>query len=446
LFTDNMVLQRDMPVPVWGWADPGEEVTVSMAGQTHTTNADDAGSWKVVLKPLTVGKPLEMTVRDAAGRTIIVKDIRVGEVWVCSGQSNMTMGVSLCKDAEKEIAAADYPDIRLFMVPNVKSPQPTRALGGAWKPCSPTTIAEGGWGGFSAAAYYFGRTVHKELGVPIGLISSSWGGSFAEHWTRHETLVNNPALKSLAQGDASTMYNGMIAPLMPFAIRGVIWYQGEANTWHAFQYRTLFPSLIANWRADWGQGDFPFLFVQLPGLDSFHYRDEQANPGNWPELREAQRKTLDVSPNTGMIVTTDLVDDLMDIHPKNKQEVGRRLALWALADVYSRKGIVFSGPFYRQMTVEGDSIRLSFDHVGSGLVSSDGKPLTEFTIAGEDGKFVPATAVIERETILVHSNQVAKPVAVRFAWRDVTQPNLANKEGLPACPFRTDAFKGVTEP
>lgn len=436
---DNMVLQRGQPVPIWGWADQGEEVTVAVAGQTLATKAGDDGRWKVMLAKLDIGNPLEMTIKGSSGSSIVLKNILVGDVWVCSGQSNMEMGIGVCNDAPAEIAAANYPQIRLFMVPNVKAAEPATDVNAAWAACSPQTVAANGWGGFSALAYYFGRQLHKDLNVPIGLIDTTWGGTPAEFWTSRKVLEADPALKPLAQGESSCLYNGMIAPILPYAIRGAIWYQGESNAGRAFQYRTLFPAMIANWRADWGQGDFPFGFVQLAP-----FRYNESNPINWAELCEAQRMTLDASPNTGMAVTTD-IGDVKDIHPKNKQELGRRLALWALAKVYG-KDIVYSGPIYKSMTVEGNKIRLQFDHVGGGLIASDGKPLVDFTIAGADQKFVPAVATIDGNSIVVSSDQVAQPVAVRYAWHDDTQPNFANKEGLPASPFRTDTWKGVTQP
>jgi sialate O-acetylesterase len=442
----NMVLQRDQPLPIWGWADKGEEVTVTIAGQEVSAKAGDDGRWKVTLAKLDVGQPLEMTVKGSSGSTITLKNILVGEVWLGSGQSNMELPVVACKDAQQEIAAAKYPRIRLFNVARLQSPQPVADTKGEWKPCSPETV-----GGFSAAAYYFGRQLHKDLNVPIGLIASSWGGSPAEAWTRRGALEANPKLKPMAAG-GSTLYNGMIAPIVPYGIRGAIWYQGEANVGGAYTYRTLFPAMIANWRADWGQGDFPFGFVQIA---PFGYSDAwNASPAACAELWEAQRMTLYASPNTGMAVTVDLTAGDMihpkngnfdGIHPKNKQDVGRRLALWALAKVYGRD-VVYSGPITKSMIVEGNKIRLRFDHVGAGLVSRDGKPLIDFTIAGEDKKFVPAAATIDGDTVVVHSDQVATPVAVRYAWYDTATPNLSNKDGLPASPFRTDKWKGVTEP
>jgi len=432
---DNMVLQRGQSVPIWGWADKGEEVTVTLAGQTLASQAGDDGRWKVVLAKLEIGEPLEMIIKGSSGSTITRKKILVGDVWVASGQSNMAMTVADSKDAEQEIATAKYPKIRLFLVGRQKAPQPATDCAGTWVECNPASVP-----GFSAVAYYFGRELQTNLGVPIGLINASWYGCAAESWINRSVLEANPALKSMAgQGDSSVLYNGMLAPLIPYAIRGVIWYQGEANVDRAFQYRSLFPTMIANWRAEWGQGDFPFGFVQLAPFRYYW----QSNL-YWPELCEAQRLTLDRSPNTGMVVTAD-VGDSKDIHPKNKQEVGRRLALWALAKVYGRD-LVHSGPIYRSMAIEGSKMRLQFDHVGGGLIASDGKPLTEFTIAGVDQKFVPVAAQIDGNSIVVQSGQVVQPAAVRFAWHDDAAPNLANKEGLPASPFRTDAWKGVTEP
>ena len=441
---DGMVLQRGQPLPIWGWADKGEEVTVTIAGQKHVTKAGDDGRWKVTLDKLAVGQPLEMTVEGSSGNKITLKNILVGEVWVCSGQSNMAIGVCACKNGKEETAAASHPHIRLFLVAQAQAAQPASDVKGNWKSCTPENIAVGkpDCGGFSAVAYYFGRQLHNELKVPIGVIDTSVGGTPAEFWTSRKALEANPALKPLSQGEASCLYNGMIAPLMPYAIRGAIWYQGESNVPAAYRYRTLFPAMIANWRADWGQGDFPFGFVQIAPYN--YHRDWKVDPAFCAELWESQLLTLKSTPNTGMAVTTDITD-LNDIHPKNKQEVGRRLALWALAKVYGRD-VVYSGPIYKSMAVEGDKVRLQFDHRGSGLAARDGKALTDFTIAGDDKKFVPAVATIDGDSVVVHSDQVAKPVAVRYAWHDTATPNLSNKEGLPASPFRTDRWKGVTEP
>jgi sialate O-acetylesterase len=435
---DRMVLQQKTPVPIWGWADPGEKVTVTLASDAVTTTADAGGNWSVKFAPLAAGGPLKMTV--AGKNTVTISDVLVGEVWVCSGQSNMQWPVNRADDAEEEIAAADYPQIRLFTVTRNTAEEPVDDCEGQWAKCSPQTVPE-----FSAVGYFFGRTLHDRLDVPIGLINSSWGGTIAEAWTSHEALLGNPDFEPILQradpfnpktpNQASNLYNGMIHPLIPFAIRGAIWYQGESNCTRAEQYQKLFPVMISDWREKWGQGDFPFLYVQLAP-----FRYARNDPACCAELREAQRLTLSLA-NTGMAVTTD-IGNTTDIHPTNKQEVGRRLALWALAKTYG-KSLVYSGPLYRSMSVEGDAIRIELDHVGGGLVARD-RPLTDFTIAGKDGAFVPAAATIDGDTVVVRSAKVPKPVAVRFGWRDDAEPNLFNKEGLPASPFRTDDFELVT--
>ena len=434
VISDNMVLQREATAPVWGWTEPGEMVAVTFANQSQTTKADDDGRWNVVLKELKVGDPQEMTITAGSGESVTLKNILVGEVWICSGQSNMEMSVKSSKDSGKEIAAAEYPEIRLFKVKREKAAKPKTDCQGSWVQCSPASV-----GDFSGVGYFFARDLHKEIGVPIGIIQAAWGGTPAEFWTSREVLEADPVLKSLVTR-GSVLYNGMIAPLIPYAIRGAVWYQGEANSSRAFQYRALLPAMIKNWRTDWARGDFPFGIVQLAP-----YRYGRNDPACCAELWEAQLLTVKNTPNTGLAVTTDL-GNLRDIHPKNKQDVGNRLALWALGTVYGKEDLVYSGPIYKSMKVEGDTIRLSFDHVGGGLASRDGKPPSDFTIAGADEKFHPASATIEGDTVVVNSDEVAEPVAVRFGWRDTAGPNLINKEGLPASPFRTDTFRGVTEP
>jgi len=431
---NNMLLQRDLPVPIWGWAEKGEEVTVAVAGQSVKAKAGENGRWQLTLEKLKVGDPLEMTVKGSSGSELTLKNILVGEVWLCSGQSNMEWGLGGAKNPKEEIAAATYPNIRLFHVRRARAAEPQKNCAGQWQECSPKTV-----GGFSAVGYFFGRHLHKELDVPIGLIESAWGGTPAEFWTSRKVLEADPALKGLV-GRGSALYNGMIAPLIPYAIRGAIWYQGESNVSRAYQYRTLFPAMIKNWRDDWHQGEFPFGFVQLAP-----FRYGRQNPACCAELWEAQLMTLKNVPNTGMAVITD-IGNVRNIHPRNKQDVGLRLGLWAMATVYGKKDLVYSGPIYKSMKVEGDKVRLTFDHTGGGLATRDGKPPSHFTIAGADEKFVPATTKIDGQTIVVHSDQLKQPVAVRFAWTDTAEPNLMNKEGLPASPFRTDTFKGVTEP
>ena len=477
---DHMVLQRDLPVKIWGWADPAEEVTVTLGEAKATAQADAAGKWRVTLPAIKSGKGLEMTV--AGKNTIKLTDILIGEVWLGSGQSNMQWSVQQSDNAPAEIAAANYPEIRLFSVPLVPSGKPAADVNAKWVVCSPDTVK-----GFSAVLYFFGRQLHKDLNVPMGLINTSWGGTRIEPWTPPEGFASQSELQSdlewigarkadyqkaletsLAQyrawvesadkakaagqeipdppvapahplnsnGVSTGLYNGMIHPLVPFAIRGAIWYQGEANVGQGMQYNTRMKALIAGWRKVWGQGDFPFLFVQLA---PFEYGGA---PTRLPELWEAQAATLGFA-NTGMAVTTDLVPNLKDIHPPNKQDVGKRLALWALARTYGRSDTVYSGPQYESFAVEPEKIRVKFKHA-DGLKSRDGKPLGWFSIAGSDKKFVPAEASIDGESVVVRSASVTNPVAVRFGWHQLANPNLANNAGLPASPFRTDTWTDAT--
>ena len=483
---DNMVLQRAIDVPIWGWADPGEKVTVTLGEQSKSTTACDEGKWMVRLDSLKEGGPTSMTI--AGKNTLTVKNILIGEVWVCSGQSNMGMSVSRSNNAEQEIAAADYPEIRLFSVPLLGTQEPQYDCGGKWVVCSPETIPN-----FTAAGYFFGREVYKSIKMPLGLINTSWGGSSCEAWVRRDLLEADPtyaelltsfdkrcaeydpekakanyekqraawkvaAAKAKADGKPAprvpraprdprngqhrpaNLYNGMILPILPYAIRGAIWYQGESNAGRAYQYRELFPLMINNWRKDWDQGDFPFYFVQLA-----NYMAVKPEPTDsaWAELREAQTMTLSY-PNTGQAVIID-IGEANDIHPKNKQDVGKRLALWALVKDYGRD-MVYSSPMYKSMKKDGNKIVLSFDHVGGGLVAKGGGPLKGFAIAGEDKKFVWADAKIDGDKVVVSSPDVADPVAVRYAWADNPVCNLYNKEDLPACPFRTDEWPGVTAP
>jgi len=631
LFSDNMVLQQQMEVPVWGWAPPGEQVTVtgSWDGSGVSAKAGPNGKWRVDIRTPKASGPYTLTVKGQ--NTIRLENVLIGEVWVCSGQSNMEMGLQ--KESwqkgvfnyESEIAAANYPEIRLFTVPKVAAEEIQEDCIGAWSECSPQSIAR-----FSATAYFFGRKIYRELEVPVGLIHNSWGGSASEAWMSPEALKEfpefTPAIELLKKGDMegaqkefdqklidwwefvktsdlgitgrwdrpqtntsdwktisipqlwektagmesldgvvwfktnvdiptawtgkelmleigpiddmdivwfnghkigehlelgywdtprkynvpasavqsgenmitirvidntgsgglwgtegqyairpsdksdkpinlagewlyqigldlagkqpmpttptvgkdqytpTLLYNGMLSPVMPYGIQGVIWYQGETNTGRAYQYQRLFPALIRNWRKDWGQGDFPFYFAQIA---PYNYGTE----GICPELQEAQMMTLSV-PNTGMAVTVD-IGNVNDIHPRNKQLVGQRLALWALAKTYGQENLIYSGPLYESMHVEEDKIRLEFKCVGSGLMSLGG-PLTHFTIAGEDRKFVPAQAEIDNNSIVVSSYLVEHPAAVRYAWSNVAVGNLYNLEMLPASPFRTDCWPGVT--
>lgn len=619
IFSSNMVLQRDITIPVWGKAEPGAAVAVTLAGQTTTVAAQANGGWQARLPQLAAGGPHTMTVT-AGAATLIFSNVKIGDVWIASGQSNMEMAVKSADNAEAEIAAANFPDIRLFTVPkNVSGYPKDDVTGGEWLECSPTTVEN-----FSAVAYYFGRDLFKEKNVPIGLVHTSWGGTPAEAWTSAEMLNSMPEYKSEAQrlllerpdyeliyeterplegvfwnmhstakegvkmgvhqrgfkddgwkkimlpdvveknglpdyngliwfrkhitlpkeaaekdlilnlgkiqqwnrayfnghelgewfkseaptvykiprafiragdnviavrvtnlwgeggffspadsmvlqadgaaasrlsiagewrfdetiepalpkltgfsGRPAALYNAMIAPLIPYGIKGAIWYQGEANAGRAHQYRTLFPKMIEDWRVRWGQGYFPFLFVQLA---NFTEKLPQPVESDWAELREAQTMTLDY-PNTGMAVSID-IGEADDIHPRNKQDVGKRLAL-AARKIADSEMIVFSGPIYRSMQIVDGKVVITFDHVGSGLTVK-GDQLTGFAIAGADKKFVWADAQIVGDQVVVSSPKVGNPAAVRYAWANNPACNLYNKEGLPASPFRTDDWPGIT--
>ncbi|HLH54038.1 MAG TPA: sialate O-acetylesterase [Verrucomicrobiae bacterium] len=626
LFSDHMVLQRGVNAPVWGWAKPGTKVIVSFAGQTRTATADASGKWMVQLNRMAASaEPRTLTVRSSdPAQTITINDVLVGDVWLCSGQSNMEMGIGAC-NATTDIASANFPTIRLLTIPKLVASTPAQTFQSQWLVCTPQSVSSGGWGGFSAAGFFFGRELERQLNVPIGLIHSSWGGTIAEAWTSAEALkplgdfderlqreaasasgkkpdfetdyenwctkndpgtkqgwakpdlddsgwktVNMPkpfeqaglpdfdgivwfrrvvelpdawagqALKlgigpvddvdttfvngtkvgqmnrydlnrvySIASGvmkpgrnvvcvrvldtggaggftgtaeqmylkpaagndspislagewqmrdsaplsklpappvvtDANNpnivtvLYNGMIAPLLPFAIKGAIWYQGESNADRAYQYRRLLPAMIQDWRKRFGVGDFPFYIVQLA---AFQPTQPAPRDNDWAELREAQAMTARSVPHSGLAVAID-IGEANDIHPKNKAEVGRRLALCALAQTYGKR-IEYSGPWYKSMKIQGNAIRLTFDHVDGGLEARGGE-LKGFAIAGEDRKFLWAKAEIEGKQVVVSAPGVEKPVAVRYAWDIDPVCNLYNASGLPAVPFRTDDWPGIT--
>jgi len=627
LFSDHAVLQRGVKVPVWGWASPGTKVTVTFGGQTKTAVAQPDGKWMVYLNSMPANtQPGTLTVTSSTGnQTVTLRDVLVGDVWLCSGQSNMEMGIAVC-NATNDIAQANFPLVRLLTVPHLITTSPVQAVECRWLPCSPATVLQGSWGGFSAAGFFFGRELYQHLNIPIGLIHSSWGGTIAEAWTSAEALqplgdfderlqkvaatrnakkrdfdaeyeqwcrTNDPgttqnwaapevdangwksvkmpqpfeqaglpdfdgivwfrhtfdlpsrwtgqalklglgpiddidttflngakvgqmnrydlnrvysvpsellkpgrnviSLRVLDTGGAggftgsadqmflkpsagaepsslslagewqmrdsapltklsapptpadaanpnvvTVLYNGMIAPLLPFAIKGAIWYQGESNADRAYQYRRLLPTMIGDWRHRFGVGDFPFYIVQLAAFQATQPAPRQ---NDWAELREAQAMTAKSVPNSGLAVAID-IGEANDIHPKNKAEVGRRLALCALAQTYGQK-IEFSGPWYKSSKAEGKTIRLSFDHVDGGLVAKDGQ-LRGFAIAGEDRKFVWAQASIDGKQVVVSAPEVEKPVAVRYAWDINPVCNLYNQAGLPAVPFRTDDWPGIT--
>jgi sialate O-acetylesterase len=487
IFSDHAVLQRDMPVPVWGWAEPGEEVTVSIAGQSHTATADDKGKWHVTLSALQLGEPLQLIVE---GKNRVERnDILVGEVWLCSGQSNMEWAVANSTNADLEIPVADHPRIRLVRVKGEGSQTTVEDFDGRWEPCSPQTVQ-----GFSAVGYFFGRELQQHLDVPIGLIDNSWGGSACEAWIRRDRLEGKPIYEALMEkwnkivseadvakmkadfdknmadweakaaaaraagepepggrpwwpGDPRTgnqrpanLYHARLGPVLGYAIRGAIWYQGETNAGRAYQYREMFPLMIESWREDWKQGDFSFYWVQLA---DFLAQQWQPSDSAWAELREAQTMTQDRLPNTGQAVIID-IGEAADIHPRNKLEVGRRLARWALAKDYGHD-IVCQSPRYESMNVKDGAIVVKFKDVGGGLRTIDAGELHGFAIAGEDRQWKWAEAkVTGTDEVTVSSKEVAKPVAVRYAWADNPVCNLYNTVGLPATPFRSDDWPGVT--
>lgn len=470
LFQDNLVFQRDRPVPIWGRADPGERVTVTFAGQEVSTSTPADGRWILYLDPLeTRSEPAEMIV--TGNNRLAVNNILVGEVWLCSGQSNMAWLVKNSDHAKEEMAGADYPQIRVFTVEKEVSKTPTDALKGSWIQSRPATA-----GNFTAVGYFFARDIHRKLGVPVGIIHSSWGGTPVEAWMSPAALASDPAFeivfkrwkeameaypdrkaaydkelvawteeqaaakaegkpfsktKALPPRDPesrdlpSGLFNAMINPVLPYSIRGVLWYQGENNGPRATEYHKLFAAMITYWRAHFGQGDFPFYWVQLANYKT---------PQDWALLREAQTQTLSL-PETGQAVAID-IGNPDDIHPRNKQEVARRLALMAKARVYGIPGDD-SGPMFQSAEREKNGIRVRFSHAVTGLIARD-RPLQSFELAGRDKIFWPADAEIDGDTVMVTSREVKEPIEVRYAWSSSPIANLYNGAGLPAVPFRSD--------
>jgi sialate O-acetylesterase len=617
-FGDHMVLQRDKPNTFWGWTTPGEKVQVEIAGKKATGRAEADGRWSVRIKPPAVGGPYTVTVRGP--ETVVLNDVLVGDVWICSGQSNMEMGLTAVDHGQEDAVAANDPELRVFMAERQVGFVPHRSNDGQWKICTPTAVAQGGWGGFSAVGYHFGKELRERLKVPIGLIQAAWGGTSAEAWVSREGLakfgdfdpqladlegrinrhepalgtytglwlmdhdlgsrpgshweaeglddsdwtlttlqdgpravgaadtgsviwyrtsitlpdplpegmvtlslgeirlddwvwangkpvgngsgqypriyqlwpgslrpgknelairalspeahggfVSSPATQyldlsndqrvkldgpwraklgfAIAEGTAkphdtnpnpsvpTTLYNGMIAPIAPLAVRGAIWYQGETNSGRGEQYQRLLPALIADWRKQFGRQEIPFYIVSLA---AFQPRKTEAGDDYWAELREAQALTAQKVKRSGLAITID-VGDAADVHPRDKTTVGHRLALNALALEYGLE-IPYSGPVYRSLTVEGSSIRVHFDHTNGGLTAKGGK-LEEFSVAGADRKWHWAEAKIDGDTVVVSSTEVAKPVAVRYAWQSNPAATLYNAAGLPAVPFRSDRWK-----
>jgi sialate O-acetylesterase len=478
IISDNMILQQNSKVALWGWAQPGEKVTILNTWNNKSTSvtADASGKWLTYVATSKAGGPYRLNFK--ASNSVEVNNVLLGEIWLSSGQSNMEFFVGKTSNSsytgvnnyEEVIKDAEHPDIRLIDVPNKVADEPQADFKGEWKLCTAKTIDT-----FSAVAYFFAREVNRATGFPVGIINSTWGGTPAESWTKKEVLQSDSDLKQIlvryqkaldvfptenekykaafaswradsskTKGTApraplgptsnlspSKLYNGMIVPLEPYTIKGVIWYQGESNADRAFQYRKLFSAMIKNWRGDWNNAKLPFYFVQISP-----HRSQN------PEIRDAQLYVYHHVPLTGMAVTTDNGDSL-NIHPRNKELVGKRLSLWALHNDYGQKNITASGPLYRSMKIEGNKIRISFDF-DKGLLATDGE-VKEFTIAGDDQNFVPAKAKIEGNTVVVWNEQVQNPKAVRFAWSNVPHPNLYNGAHLPASPFRTDSWKLTTE-
>jgi sialate O-acetylesterase len=476
--SDHMVLQREKPVAVWGWADAGESVTVAFAGQSKSATADAAGKWMLKLDALAAStEPRTLTVSGKDGHKLEVNDVLVGEVWLGSGQSNMAMSVQSSNQFDVEKPAAKYPLIRHYQESSSHAEQPQAEGKGSWKACTPDNV-----GGFSAVLYFFGREIHKEVGVPVGLINTSVGGTPIESWVSAETQSSDPETKAIFDGQMKShlefdatkataayekqlaawkmavekakaaktelprkpydpvairkfkggpagLFNGKVANLVPYTLRGMLWYQGEGNAGNPGIYQKQLSQLVTSWRALW-QDEVPFAWVQLP-----NYRDSDSE--SWPRIRESMMKVLAL-PKTGMAVTLD-IGDPKDIHPKNKQDVGKRLSFWALETVYGHKVPATSGPLPAGDKVEGSAIRISLKHA-DGLKTRDGGAPRGFRIAGADKVWKPATARIEGSEVVVSSPEVAAPVAVRYAWAENPDCNLVNQAGLPATSFRTDTW------
>lgn len=460
VFGDHMVLQRDVPLTVWGKAGPGEKIEVRVAGQSVAATADSGGNWRARLQPLPASAtPVKFAV--TGENTVELQDVLVGDVWLCAGQSNMVYPVYKEAAAAEELPKADHPDIRLcgFSPKAMREPLADRKL--SWAVCTPATAKT-----FSAVGYYFGRALQSAIGVPVGLVSSAVSGTPAQSWTSLDGLKSDAALKpyldayeqmknlpavgkgadEAAPGTPASLFNGMVAPLTPFAIKGVVWYQGESNTGTDGLYQKLLPALIGDWRRHWGQEKLPFLIAQLPG---FGRRQPELVPSKWAAVREAQALAQRL-PDTGLAVTIDLSAPRNILHPPNKREIGRRLALVAREKVYGEK-IESSGPVFKSAKFDGNKVRITFDHAGSGLVlggpvpagsaqppEPTGQTAQGFAVAGADRIFVRATAAIDGNAVVVSSAQIAEPAAVRYGWEENPQVNLCNREGLPASPFRTD--------
>lgn len=487
---DNMVLQQKQANPIWGWDTPGTDVTVQFAGQTKTAKAGADGKWTVKLDAVPANaQPAVLSIKGTTSKEL--KNVLVGEVWICSGQSNMQWNVGSTWDADLEIAMAKHPGIRLISVPQVGTQEPQQDFKGQWVECSPATV-----GPFSAVGYFYGKVLHSMLNVPVGLINDAWGGSAAEAWVRRDVLEKDARFKDLIAGwvqrekDLSSdkakqdydkaiadwnkkkeeaakakqpftvrapqspqqtlggnarpgnIYNGVLLPTIGYGIKGVIWYQGESNAGRAYEYGYLFPLMIEHWRKEWKQGDFPFYWVQLAD-----FMPETPTPGDsaWAELRESQTKTQNAIKNGGQAVIIDL-GEANDIHPRNKRDVAERLARLALVKDYGLK-LPYRSPEYKSIAIKGDKAAVTLDTFGGTLRTIDVSEVKGFAICGEDQKWVWATAKITgKDTLEVSAAGVAKPVAVRYAWANNPVCNLLTTDGLPVTPFRSDDFPMTTKP
>jgi sialate O-acetylesterase len=469
LFGDGMVFQRETACPVWGTASPGASVSVSIAGQAKTAKAGPDGRWSLKLDPMKAGGPHEMKVN-----ALVVKDVLVGEVWLAAGGSNMDMPVKTAQTALSDPDNDPFPMVRFFIAPRRQSEVLEKEIEGAWKNNRSEAVAD-----VSAVGYFFAREMRRRLNVPVGFIQASFPDSVADAWISARGLQTTPGLREFTvphalekanydtmmgrylrslhtaeeakqRGEAvppvipkpikpagsSGLYNGMISPLLPFALKGAIFYQGEPESYRGPRYQLLLSALIKTWRAEWGEGDFPFGYVQLANLGS---RDEEPlEQASLPKFRESQRLVLQQQPDTGMVVTIDLGDGRGDL-PRNKEEVGRRLALWAENRAYGKTDLVYSGPLFDSYKIEFNKVRIKFKNLGGGL-KVNGDVLKGFTLASDFRKFTWAHALVEGDTVVVWSDELPWPAAVRYAWADNPECNLFNKEGLPASPFRTDTW------
>jgi sialate O-acetylesterase len=436
VFADNMVLQQNSTVAIWGWSDAGETVKI-VAGwnekDTIKVKADNSAKWTTTIKTIGAGGPY--SIRIIGSSRVELKNVMLGEVWICSGQSNMEMNVNWkLINGEEDAAKANNPNIRIFHVQKIGAEYPQENCNATWAVCTPETMRN-----TSAVGYFFARELQQKLNVPVGIIVSAWGGTPAEVWIEKSRIEKNPTLNAHKYnekydwwpGTPGTLYNSMIAPFVPYGIAGAIWYQGESNCGNHQIYSELMKTLIENWRADFKK-EFPFYLVQIA---PYTYGDK----GTSEYIREQQELVTKNVPNTGMVVITDLVDNIKDIHPKNKSDVGKRLANYALAETYKQNIGAYKSPAYQSMQLEKDKVRLSFSNVLTGLKST-GKTPMQFLIAGDDQKFVPATAKIDGATIVLSSKLVKTPVAVRFCFDDTSMPDVFSTEGLPLAPFRTDKW------